>query len=496
MKNLIILIVAISIFSCQKEGDKTLPKVVTNDVVITGTIENYKLEDSINKITLYMNRVVENDQISDLYAIDSTGHFSMRFNMDRQQDVFIRYKNSFSLILKPSDSINLVFDGEAANEKELLETLKLDGSSKDLNSDFIVFQIESGFDHDSYYKQVKRLDNDAYKVYYDSLFTKQSEIITDFVSKNNVSDVLKNWLFVEQHYTPLDFLLGYPLDYSMYHNVRPNEIELSESFYEDLNDLPSLNETHLVNSVLKHVGNRYHYHFLFDLSKPGEKIDPQVLNSDVINAIISKNKNNPLLAQIALNDRITSLFENNSVDIIDQNKKTLDSLYSGSLFENEIAANYAVVKERLDNPELPEKAQLLTFSSEDPSTFLNEIIKNANGKVIYIDNWATWCGPCKGEFKESTPKLKKKFADDVEFVYLCHQSDEKLWKPTISEFQVEGKHYFITKEQFDVLKDPLNITGFPTYNIIDKSGEIAYSGFEYRPSIKKTSDILNELITP
>ena len=35
-----------------------------------------------------------------------------------------------------------------------------------------------------------------------------------------------------------------------------------------------------------------------------------------------------------------------------------------------------------------------------------ELVDNAEGKLIYIDNWATWCGPCRSEFKEATPKLK------------------------------------------------------------------------------------------
>ncbi len=495
MKNLFFLTILLLTFSCQKEVVKPIVQKQSNEVLINGKIENYTLSDSIGEVTLYINRTIQNDQYSTTFAIDSAGEFSGSFNMDRQQDIYLRYKNTLRLLVKPSDSISVSFDGSLDNDKDFLQSIKVSGTSEELNADFIAYQAQNIFDHKLYYNKVQIASTENYKKFYDSLFAQRNSNIKTFLSKNpNTSAVLKNWLFVEEHYTPLDFLLGYPLDYSMYHNVQPTELELSDSFYEDLNNLPPLTEDHLVNSVLKHIGNRYHYHFLFDLAKPGEKKDPQVLNTQIIETIVSKNKDNPIMAQIAINDRINSLLDNNSVEIIDNNQKTLDSLYNGTDFKKNITEKYTTTKNRLENPELPQKAQLLTFSSENPDDFLDEIIKNANGKVVYIDNWATWCGPCKQEFKTATPELKKKFGETVEFVYLCHKSDEKLWKPTISEYQIEGKHYFVTDEQFNALQEQLNITGFPTYNIIDKKGNILHSGFEFRPSIDETHSILTQLI--
>lgn len=146
-------------------------------------------------------------------------------------------------------------------------------------------------------------------------------------------------------------------------------------------------------------------------------------------------------------------------------------------------------------PELPANAKLLTFATEDTGKYLDEIISNANGKVIYIDNWATWCGPCKVEFKESTPALKAKFSDQVEFVYLCYQSKKALWEPTIAKFEVSGKHYFIERGKEEALFDQLSLKGFPTYTLISKKGEIIESGFDYRPSSPGTAELLTGLLT-
>jgi len=144
--------------------------------------------------------------------------------------------------------------------------------------------------------------------------------------------------------------------------------------------------------------------------------------------------------------------------------------------------------------ETPEDIELLTFNTDDPTQFIDEIIANANGKVIYIDNWATWCGPCKSEFKNASPKLHEKFKNDVEFVYLCHNSKEANYVPSILKYQVTGKHYFLEDRQSRSIAEQINLEGFPTYTIINKKGEIILSDYIHRPSYPKTTGILTGLI--
>ncbi len=149
---------------------------------------------------------------------------------------------------------------------------------------------------------------------------------------------------------------------------------------------------------------------------------------------------------------------------------------------------------RTEKLKLPEHTELLTFVTEDPSKYLDEIIANANGAVIYIDHWATWCGPCKAEFKEGTPALKAQFDGQVEFVYLCYQSKKALWEPNIAKFKVTGNHYFIERGEEEALFDQLSLEGFPTYTLINKKGEIVESGFDYRPSNPDTAELLTGLL--
>ena len=203
---------------------------------------------------------------------------------------------------------------------------------------------------------------------------------------------------------------------------------------------------------------------------------------------------NPLLKQILFYDRLKVTLNNNDIKFYESNKVVIDSLFKNTMYEASIQKHYTAVKNLLESPALPKDTELLSIKATDGKEILAEIVKNANGKVVYIDNWATWCGPCKQQFKEATPKLKKEFGKDVEFIYLCHQSNEKLYKPTIAQYQIGGKHYFMNKEQTKSLIEVLSITGFPTYNIINKKGELLHSGFKYRPSEKITTKIISELV--
>jgi thiol-disulfide isomerase/thioredoxin len=494
MKNLLLLLVAIAVFSCQNESEPAVQKTNTDDVVITGSIENYKLEDSIYEIQFYINDYLISDYHEHNFNIDSLGNFNAVFKMPRQQDLMLYYKDYVRLILSPGDSLTVTFDGILEDNTEKSATFS--GPASAINKQFAEFNSNNPINFRAYYKLTEQAPPDRFLQINDSISNIQSDYITTFISENEIDPILENYLKVQQQIDPLDRLLNYELVYNMTNRDNADKIELDPSFFKNLDRLPSIKSTDFVNSSLTDGFINYYYYYLNkQLRNAYPEGIPEHFDSIALQNMLIKTKGNPLLTQLVLNEGLKSEFSRNYIENYENAKPFYDSVFNNTAFQKQLTMRYESIKELLENPVLPEKTELLTFSSEDPKTFLKEIIANANGKVIYIDNWATWCGPCKREFKESTPELKKKFGDAIEFVYLCHQSDKELWIPSISEFKVEGKHYFITKEQFDVLRDQLNITGFPTYNIINKSGDIAYTGFEYRPSLEKTSEILSELIT-
>ena len=191
---------------------------------------------------------------------------------------------------------------------------------------------------------------------------------------------------------------------------------------------------------------------------------------------------------------MNNAFKNNDTLFYSKNNELIEKTFQKTRYEEAIKNKYVAVKELLENPKLPKNSELLEFQTSSAEDMLKEIIDNAEGKLIYVDNWATWCGPCRSEFKEATPKFKAKYKDEIEFVYLCHQSQESNYKPTIAQYQIEGKHYFLNNNQTQEIQKTLNINGYPTYNIISQKGEIIKTGNEFRPSNALTYTVIDSLL--
>lgn len=109
---------------------------------------------------------------------------------------------------------------------------------------------------------------------------------------------------------------------------------------------------------------------------------------------------------------------------------------------------------------------------------LSSIINQFKGKVLYIDLWGTWCGPCRQEFAFNQA-LKQNFSSgEVAFLYVAveHSPDPvKKWKETVNFFNLSGQHILAGKALEEDLRKRYGQDGmisFPSYILVDKSGSI------------------------
>lgn len=117
------------------------------------------------------------------------------------------------------------------------------------------------------------------------------------------------------------------------------------------------------------------------------------------------------------------------------------------------------------------------------------------GKFVYIDLWATWCGPCKA-LMPALLELEEQFeGTDMVFVSISvdRNKDIELWKKTVAELGLGGIQLHLG-ENWDWVKNfmPNSLT-VPRFILLDREGKIINSSMS-RPDDTATAAKFNELL--
>jgi thiol-disulfide isomerase/thioredoxin len=135
----------------------------------------------------------------------------------------------------------------------------------------------------------------------------------------------------------------------------------------------------------------------------------------------------------------------------------------------------------------------ITFRGLDGKEFG---LSSLRGKVVYLDVWASWCGPCRQQFpfakalKESFTKKEQK---DIEFLYISIDNTEEAWRKAIESLGIEGLHGFSPGGWGATITSEFNITSIPRYLIFDKQGNLTHPNAP-RPSDETLPALLRGLM--
>jgi len=126
------------------------------------------------------------------------------------------------------------------------------------------------------------------------------------------------------------------------------------------------------------------------------------------------------------------------------------------------AAKRARLAELQDTANPPELALANWLNSEART------LSDLKGKIVVLDFWATWCGPCINSIPH-TNELAEKYKDDVVFIGVCAKRGSEKFESTVSG---KGIEYPVAIDVDDRTGDAYRLNGYPDYYIVDRDGTL------------------------
>lgn len=497
MKLLVFLLVLFSLYGCN--NNEVQPEI-SNEIIISGRVvdfdpNNPNLKIIINRLGFRRYEIPT--------GLDSLGYFKASFESKIPIDIWVQYNTNFLVLTHPGDSIFVQFDGKTNKRPDLLETIEFSGSASKTNEDAALFQKmyysnELYTNREEQAKAVKNYEPKQYLAYLDTLKQKSRVLYDTFASDTSISNETRMWAktFGEDNY--YHSLAYYPMNHRKANGLNDSEWQVPDDYKNSfLQRLPLNKEMFISAHALSSFVNKFHYLYLYPKilseetthlfkTKDGESgLTKEITDSLMISGILEYSKDT-LLRQMVLTEQLYQSLDQSEVSVYEKYSHVADSIIKLPFLRERLHEEYKIVKYNLEHAKQASDAILMETRNSSIDQIMDSILTSNKGKVIYIDLWATWCAPCIAEFPKSKILMNKMQNEDVAFIFLCIESEERLWKPVLDKFEMGGQNYFLSKKQSKEIKKAFGVQGVPYYVVIDKNGTISEKGSHLRPDVAES----------
>jgi len=140
----------------------------------------------------------------------------------------------------------------------------------------------------------------------------------------------------------------------------------------------------------------------------------------------------------------------------------------------------------IDNmPQEGEPAIDFTYPDKDGNKFS---LASFKGNLIYVDVWATWCGPCKVEIP-SLQKLEADYHDkNITFMSVSVDTDKEAWEKMVAEKELGGVQLWA--DGWSKITKDYAIFGIPRFMLFDANGNVISTDAP-RPSSEDIRELLD-----
>lgn len=496
-------------FACTSQDKTQLPIPSLEDGVakITGHIINYSETDSLS-FTIQLNNPIIAERNISKTQVDSRGTFHFKIPIETSVALATLYCEELDQIFLVALSTNekTVVEFNTKDKQNLTMNIKqgLNITNEDSNQFFSTF---SGMMDMRFTEKYDMLNKDILQEF----IQKPQEFVSyhikydlnprlDFIDNDSISSLQINALLKhEMKSNYMTHLLTYPLVISQYCdilNIKENSVDITiqsppRSYYSFLKDFDLNNPLYLYTLSYRYLAQDI-------LSADSLNIEP--IQEKSIDKWLSQTKeqiadlvgfDSGLFYDILVINSFNKQFSDKFEPLSDIQKQNLHTYYKGGEIEKIILRKNEEIA-KLDN--FFGKVIINETPQVKKEKLMDAIISKYEGKVVVIDFWATWCGPCLSamkDFKNTKNKLNRE-SDNLVFVYLTGDSSPRLeWNKRIEK--IDGEHYYVTDEEWNFLLDSFQFNGIPSFLLYDKKGVLVEKGTGVQEN-EKMKGMINNLL--
>ena len=456
MKKIFFLYILITLVACQKNEQVTL---------LSGTIEN---SDS-TKITLegvnFEKEIsLQKGTFSDTLTLPYDGLYNLVLN---DQDMFFIYlEKGFQLNLK---TINDNFHAK----------MNFTGNGSDENN----FLVEKQKIAEKVYGNVTSCE-EAMKVYSvdENVFLAKAELYKKEINQKIKESKINNAKFLANETKDIDYyILKMNNNFPRYHAFFTENPEFKPS-----SDFPKLDSDFKIDND-ELFRNSFSYRTLCSVSFQEHIYDESDEKETPIEKGLAKLKT-------IQSEMIRSEMLKNMTYELNGSTPNLELVYNEFMlysldekYKKEITEKFEILKNISKGSPSP------TFDYENINGGKTSL-ESLKGKFVYIDVWATWCGPCIGEIPALKEVEKSYHGKNIEFVSISidEKKDYEKWKKMVADKELKGIQLFADNAWKSDFVKKYAIDGIPRFILLDAEGKIVNADAP-RPSDPKLKEVLTEL---
>ena len=440
-------------------------KAPNHGIVIAGKLENS--DAKMIKVSL------DGDLDSDSLAND--GSFTLKFENSETQSFLLECGDlRFSLYLSPGDSIFLTGDA-----KEFGATFRAEASKAAENTYLrkkIKITNEVGLDN---WMELMKYPKDVYFAKKDSLFAlvkKPFEELSAIPLADKAFVEMENAYF-EYHSLFMDSM--FPLYHSHVNKVPRDSVDFPVDEVNNKIQRMPMDDPKLlaVQSYVNLLDRRVNESTMARL-KEDSTLKYEEVKWDMVDSLVANQEVKDFLRfqSIKMNLEYRGPVHSER-DIQKFKASTQSEKYLTKL--DKLAAKWEPIGPGKDVPDFA-----FTDINGQPVN-----LSDLKGKLVYIDIWATWCGPCIAEHPH-WDKLKADYKDkEVAFLTVSIDDTREPWEKMVKNKKMDGLQWFAENAWQSELAQHFMVNGIPRFLLLDKEGKIIDPSAD-RPSgtIRETLD--------